>query len=110
MFSKEHQNLKETLQKAIGKISFIIDGWTSPNQIQFQGIIVRWINEDFMYEERVLDLDILHGSHTGNALAELFVKVLEEFKLLDKILSITSDNANVILSSKNCQNCWRKKA
>lgn len=77
-----------------GKLAFIVDCWTSSNQKAFQGIIVQGIIESWEIVTIPLDLTILDGSHSGENLAESFVTVLEEFNLLNKVHSITSDNAS----------------
>ena len=49
---------------------------------------------DWNFNEVVLDLDILSGEHTGRALAQSLMKVLAEFRILNRINGITSDNAS----------------
>jgi hypothetical protein len=71
-----------------------LDCWTSPNQIAFQGIIGRWIDNNWEYQERIIDLDILTGSHTGKKLAKSFIKCMETLNIADKIMAITTDNAS----------------
>jgi hypothetical protein len=36
----------------------------------------------------------LHGSHTGNGLSDVLHQLLKERKLLDRIFSVTTDNAS----------------
>lgn len=86
--------MKATLQKNEGKISFVIDCWTSSNQHPFQGVIARWINDDWELCSTVLDLTILSGSHDGKHIAAAFMDVLKDYNLLAKILSVTTDNAS----------------
>lgn len=85
--------MKNALATNEGKISFVIDGWTSSNQHPFQGVIARWINDDWELCSTVLDLTILKGSHDGKNMASAFMSVLKDYKLLAKVLSITTDNA-----------------
>lgn len=40
-----------------------------------------------------LDLTILEGQHSGKNLSKAFIDVLSDYGLLDKVISITSDNA-----------------
>ncbi len=44
--------------------------------------------------EQILDLSILEGNHTGQNLANVFMQVVKDFQLQDKILAITTDNAS----------------
>lgn len=94
LYEEYKAKMKSTLQNNEGKISFIIDCWTSSNQIPFQGVIARWINNDWELCSTVLDLTILEGSHEGKNLAHAFWDVLKEFNLREKILSVTTDNAS----------------
>jgi len=73
--------------------SFIIDCWTSSNQIPYLGIIITWVDDDWNLQTRVLDMNILKGTHTGKNLAESFIMTLEEFEIQKKLLAITGDNA-----------------
>ena len=72
----------------------IVDGWRSVNRYSFQGIIVTWISPSWEFEQIVLDFDVLNGRHTGRALAESLHKVLSDFKICDKLLGVTTDNAS----------------
>ena len=75
-------------------MSFILDCWTSPSQVSYQGIIARWIDRDWTLREYVLDLDILIGHHTGLNLSTSFVKVLNDYKIMNRIIGVTTDNAS----------------
>ncbi len=83
-------------QSAPGKLSFVIDGWTSSNQLPFQGVIVQWIDESWELCVQVLDFEILEGSHTGENLASSFVNTLKEFGIFkaDVVHAVTTDNAS----------------
>lgn len=86
-------NLNETLQNNAGKVSCIIDCWTSSNQHPFQGVIARWITDDWELRNVVIDLTILHGSHSGINIAKSFWDVLLDYGIVEKLLSVTTDNA-----------------
>ena len=94
MYEQKLLETKQRLAVVKGKVSLILDVWTSVNHFAFHGIIVQWIDEYWELQELILTLDILEGSHSGVKLAQSFVKVLEEFGLMNKIAAITSDNAS----------------
>lgn len=71
--------VKTALQNNRGKISFITDCWTSSNQHPFQGVIARWISDDWELNNSVIDLTKLHGSHKGKNLAKEFWNVLVDY-------------------------------
>lgn len=93
LFLEYKTNIKSVLQNNAGKISFIIDCWTSSNQHPFQGVIARWISDDWELQNVVIDLTVLHGSHAGKNIAKSFWDVLLDYGLVEKLLSVTTDNA-----------------
>lgn len=92
-YEKEKLKIKHLLTSNEGKISFIVDGWTSLNQKAFQGVIATWINADWELCQSTIDLTVLEGSHTGANLAAAFSALLDDYGLWPRILSITTDNA-----------------
>lgn len=93
-FQKSEQELIHVLQNNPGKISFILDCWTSSTQKPFQGVIASWINQNWKLCHTPVDLTLLQGSHTGHNLAASFSGVLEKCGLWKQLLAITSDNAS----------------
>lgn len=59
-----------------GKISYVIDCWTSSNQYPFQGVIAKWVNDDWELCQTVLDLTILQGSHEEKNFAQAFWNII----------------------------------
>ena len=94
MYTSEKSKLRDRLFNNKGKISFVLDCWTSSNQWPFQGVIAAWIDEEWKLCHTVIDLTFLSGSHTGANIAEAFSKVLDEFDLWSKLHSVTTDNAS----------------
>lgn len=78
----------------IRKISLTADGWTSPFQDDFLGVTAHWIDKEWHQKELVIGFEPLHGTHTGENLAEALANVIERFNLGDKLQSITTDNAS----------------
>jgi hypothetical protein len=74
-------------------VSFILDCWTSATQVAYHGVLARWVDGKNVHET-ILDMDILNGSHTGENLAGSFIRVLTDFNCLEKIISVTTDNAS----------------
>ncbi|OXA47595.1 putative AC transposase [Folsomia candida] len=82
-YQKEKQRIASKLHEIPGRLSFVLDCWTSSNQYAFQGIIVQGISKDWQLLSLPLDLTILHGSHTGENLATQFFKRLMLEKNID---------------------------
>lgn len=75
------------------KVSLALDCWTSPFQQAFMAITVYFIDKDWNYREMLLSFEPLHGPHTGSNLSDVLHQLLKERKLLDRIFSVTTDNA-----------------
>ncbi len=93
-FVKMKTSLAEPLSKMKSKISLVIDCWTSSNQIPFQGVIGRFIDKNWNLITLPLDLTILKGPHTGQNIAHALLPVLDDFGIVYKIASVTTDNAS----------------
>lgn len=76
------------------KVSLALDCWTSPFQQAFMAITVYFIDKDWNYREMLLGFEPLHGPHTGNNLSDVLHQSLKERGLLDRIFSVTTDNAS----------------
>ncbi|KAN0078391.1 hypothetical protein V8E55_010448 [Tylopilus felleus] len=68
-----------------------MDAWSSPNHSAFMEFCVH-LKRDGKPLSMLLDLVEVAKSHTGVKLAVVFSKMLEDFKISAKILSITCDN------------------
>ncbi|SJL08910.1 uncharacterized protein ARMOST_12284 [Armillaria ostoyae] len=80
------------LQAYNGCLNFATDAWTSPNHCPYIAFTVHF-EHDGEPVSLLLDFIEVAKSHSGENLAEVFKKVLKDFGICDKILSITCDNA-----------------
>ena len=87
------RNKLQLMLQACNSISLSVDCWTSPNNMAFLGMIVHFIDDEWVYREKVLDFVKLDGEHTGANMAHCIATVLKEWSIDDKLLSITCDNA-----------------
>ena len=87
--------MRNLLHEAPGKLSFTVDGWTSPATQAFLGITVHWIDKQWRLRELLLDFVPLEGSHTAENLTLVFIATCDKFDILPKILAITTDGATV---------------
>ena len=75
------------------KVSLALDCWTSPFQQAFMAITVYFIDKEWNYREMLLGFEPLHGPHTGVNLCDVLLQLLRERQLLNRIFSVTTDNA-----------------
>lgn len=66
-----------------------MDAWTSPNTMGFLGITAHYIDADWKLHDVLLDFIHLEGSHSGENLATVFLKCLEEKKYLLKLVILS---------------------
>ncbi|KAF8622489.1 hypothetical protein AX15_006975 [Amanita polypyramis BW_CC] len=83
-----------TIVKAYeGHLSFTTDAWTSPNHWAYVAICIHFEAKGTPVS-MILDIVEVAESHMGANLAAAIVKVLNEFNISEKVLSITCDNAS----------------
>lgn len=76
------------------KIAIVLDCWSAPRREGFIAIKAYWINNDWQSAEALIGFERIHGNHSGEALGNIVIKKLEEFKILTRIIALTSDNAS----------------
>ena len=94
---KEYMDLLRDDLATVPMVAFTLDGWTSPFQTSFLAVTAHWIDDNWVQQDVTLGFECLKGSHSGEALMETFVKVVERFNLQQKVMSITSDNGSNVL-------------
>ncbi|XP_066585170.1 uncharacterized protein [Prorops nasuta] len=93
-FEEMRGNIINSLEKSTSKISFTIDGWTSIANRSVYGITAHFIDENWNYQSIVLDFVPSQGRHTGEEIANIFYKSVNDFGIADKIMGITVDNVS----------------
>jgi hypothetical protein len=68
--------------------------WTSSNQFSFFGMAGHWIDNDYVYQERLIDFKFVEGEHDGLNLCNEMMSVLENLGIVEKLFGITADNAS----------------
>ena len=75
------------------KISLTLNCWTSLNNLAFLSITEYFIDENWDYWEILLEFQSLWGQHFRKNLTKVVMNVLNSYKILNKLLIITADNA-----------------
>ena len=81
-------------RKWIGKVSATTDLWTSGNNFSMMALTVTFLTYDFVMKEVTLGFRELKGEHTGINLANVFLSILTEFGLEQRV----SYCAHILLS------------
>lgn len=80
------------INEASGKVSITFDCWTSPNVHGYLCITAHYINKDWELKSPVLAFDVIHGSHTAEALKKHMLECFRKWELMQRIHAITMDN------------------
>jgi hAT family C-terminal dimerisation region/Protein of unknown function (DUF 659)/Domain of unknown function (DUF4413) len=105
-FDRRRNKIKEYISKNIpGKVSITTDIWSSIKNEGFLGITIHFIDKNWVLKHFTLDLFRFKGSHTGQSIANEIYKIIEEFGLQNRVISMTTDNAsNMTACAKALEN------
>lgn len=99
-YAVEKENVLRELAMA-KKVAITCDGWSSLAQDHYITVTVHYIHEGNM-RVKVLSTKAVYEAQTGMVVAEEINEVLEEFKISDKIVAATVDNAgNMSVALRN---------
>lgn len=85
--------IQESLRTAISSIHLTPDNWTTPNHLAVMGVVAHYVSVDHGLQHIVLGIRELHGTHSGENMAEILWELLKDFDIIDKIGYIMADNA-----------------
>lgn len=79
-------------------VSLTSDIWTSTTSNQsFMSFTGHWISNDFVYHHAALEVKHFPGSHTGEAIRDMYKLVMNEWNLNDKMHIVLRDGgANIV--------------
>ncbi|XP_034538951.1 zinc finger BED domain-containing protein 1-like [Notolabrus celidotus] len=90
-YAVEKGNVKRELQD-VRDVAVTADGWTSVAQDHYLTVSVHYVREGAM-KEKILHTRAVYTSQTGPVIAEEIGDILDEFKIKEKVVAITVDNA-----------------
>ncbi|OBZ79481.1 putative AC9 transposase [Grifola frondosa] len=93
VFVRARSRIAKMLQTYEGQLSYGTDAWTAPNHRPFVGFTVHLerAGQPFGFP---LDIVEVASSHSGEGLAKVFKKTLQEFGVEEKMLAVAADNAS----------------
>ncbi|KAM0860379.1 hypothetical protein ACQ4PT_046569 [Festuca glaucescens] len=94
---KVYESEKELLKiklKDVESISLTCDLWTSNQNLCYMALVAHYIDSDWAMQCHVLNFIELDPPHTGNVIAQAVFECIVDWKIEDKIISITMDNAS----------------
>ncbi|KAK2468558.1 hypothetical protein H9L39_19717 [Fusarium oxysporum f. sp. albedinis] len=82
------------LEKAVTKISFSFDMWTSPNRYAFLGLHAHYLDASYQVQSRLLALRRVWGAHSGDNQATTIYDIFGEYRIRDRIGAGVCDNVS----------------
>lgn len=83
------------LEEALS-LSLTFDIWTASNSVRsFITITCHFIDEDWELRSCILDFHRLEYPHDANTISSSLITTIQRFKLRERVISITADNASV---------------
>ena len=97
-FDKCQSNIGYDLREIPGKVAFTTDMWTSTlNSESFLGLTIHYIDQDWNFQQFLLDIIPFQIRHIGVNIANTIVSVLNEFNLTNKTLALITDNESAMV-------------
>ncbi|KAJ4212898.1 hypothetical protein NW760_015256 [Fusarium oxysporum] len=94
LFEVKKGVISSQLQKAVTRISFSFDLWTSPNRYAFLGLHAHYLDASYQVQSRLLALRRVWGSHSGDNQAATIYDILGEYGIRDRTGAGVCDNAS----------------
>ncbi|KAI7951250.1 hypothetical protein MJO28_006934 [Puccinia striiformis f. sp. tritici] len=94
VFLQSQKTLKLKFIAKQDTVSFTTDAWTAPNVTAFMAVTAHYLDLNFKMKDLTLAVPHIQGAHTGKMFAHLFYDLLKKFGCIDKIHTITADNAS----------------
>jgi len=78
----------------VSSVAITSDIWSGKAKEDYLSVVAHFINADWQLEKRVLGLRLIDVSHNAENIAERVASVLAEYGILNKVFSVTLDNAS----------------
>ncbi|KAL2921591.1 putative AC transposase, partial [Bienertia sinuspersici] len=82
-----------------GHVSLTSDTWTSTYGEPFVGVTTHWIDDDWLLQKRKICFEAMKEAHNGFNIKSRLVSCCKNFHLVDKLFSISLDNATANTSA-----------
>jgi hypothetical protein len=93
VYLAENEILKNQL-RSVERISLTCDLWTSNQNLCYLALVAHYIDDEWNMQSRVLNFIELDPPHSGNIIAQAVFECCQEWKIEDKIMTMTMDNAS----------------
>jgi hypothetical protein len=86
--------LKNHVLFGASSIALTSNIWSGNAKEDYISVVTHYVSADWELQKKVIGLRLIEVRHTGENIAEKFACVVQEFGMIDKIYSVTLDNAS----------------
>jgi len=95
LYKKKLVVVKESFKNVKFSFALTSDVWTSSHQrTSYISVVAHYLDDSYCLNKRVIGFRMMDDSHSGDAIANHILEVVNDFNIADKILSVTLDNAS----------------
>ena len=95
------QKIKDDFTTCTFSVSLTSDIWSGRAKQDYISVVTHYVNEHWHLQKRVTGFELIDVAHSGLNIAQVVLKVVNDFNLADKVFSITLDNASANTSAMN---------
>jgi len=94
LFNERRNIIKNCVLSGASSVGLTSDIWSGNAKEDYISVVAHYVTADWELQKKVIGLRLIEVKHTGENIAEKVACVIEEFGLLDKVFSVTLDNAS----------------
>ena len=94
LYEAKKGTISRQLEKAVTRISFSFDMWTSPNRYAFLGLHAHYLDASYQVQSRLLALRRVWGCHSGDNQATTVYGIFGEYGIRGRIGAGVCDNVS----------------
>jgi hypothetical protein len=79
---------------AASSVSLTSDIWSGNAKEDYISVVAHYVSKDWELQKKVVGLRLIEVKHSGENIADRIASVVDEFGLMDKIFSVSLDNAS----------------
>ncbi|XP_066333309.1 zinc finger BED domain-containing protein RICESLEEPER 2-like [Miscanthus floridulus] len=94
LFNERRNIIKNCVLSGASSVGLTSDIWSGNAKEDYISVVAHYMTADWELQKKVIGLRLIEVKHTSDNIVEKVACVIEEFGLLDKVFSVTLDNAS----------------
>jgi hypothetical protein len=95
LYEEEKLQLQDKITKLKSHVSLTADLWSSNQNLGYLGVTTHYIDEEFELQKKIIAFKQISYPHNSFAVQDGITACLMEWDLVDRVFSVTLDNASV---------------